>query len=141
MSRGNGIVQKRYLPKKTEAPQGATLAQLMDALSQDYSKHLRPLGRDIEALEKLYPVFTDRIDRQTRCHSTDSCQNSYKRHFSPGELMAPIFSRDWLKPLEGTEIQLSLDAAFNKAAAILPPEGMAHVWKAKLELLNDSIQI
>jgi predicted DNA-binding transcriptional regulator YafY len=41
--------------------------------------------------------------------------------------MALIFSRNMLKPLEGTEIQLSLEAAFNKAAAILPPEGMDHV--------------
>ena len=41
--------------------------------------------------------------------------------------MALIFSRDLLKPLEGTEIHQSLEAAFNKAAAILPPEGMDHV--------------
>jgi hypothetical protein len=54
-----------------------------------------------------------------------SCKSALS--FSPSELVTLIFSRDLLKPLEGTEMQLSLEAAFNKAADILPPEGMAHV--------------
>jgi predicted DNA-binding transcriptional regulator YafY len=43
--------------------------------------------------------------------------------FSPTELMALTFSRNLLKPLEGTQIQVSLDSALNKAAAALPPQG------------------
>ena len=37
--------------------------------------------------------------------------------FSPTELMSLIFSQNLLKPLEGTEIQASLNSALNKAAA------------------------
>lgn len=41
--------------------------------------------------------------------------------------MALVFSRDLLKPLDGTEIKASLDSALNKAAAVLPLEGTAYV--------------
>ena len=47
--------------------------------------------------------------------------------FSPTELMSLIFSRKLLKPLEGTEIQSALNSALNKAAAALPPQGLACV--------------
>jgi hypothetical protein len=41
--------------------------------------------------------------------------------------MAVLFSRNLLKPLEGTEIQASLSSALNKAAAALPPQGHEYV--------------
>jgi len=41
--------------------------------------------------------------------------------------MALLFSRNLLKPLEGTEIQASLSSALNKAAAALPPQGHEYV--------------
>ena len=47
--------------------------------------------------------------------------------FSTTELMALVFSRDLLKPLEGTEIKASLDSALNKATAALPPSGLTYV--------------
>jgi predicted DNA-binding transcriptional regulator YafY len=47
--------------------------------------------------------------------------------FSPTELMALVFSRDLLKPLDGTYLKTSLDSAFHKAAAALPPEGTTYV--------------
>jgi predicted DNA-binding transcriptional regulator YafY len=40
--------------------------------------------------------------------------------FSATELMALVFSRNLLKPLEGTEIQVELNSALNKVAAALP---------------------
>ena len=47
--------------------------------------------------------------------------------FSATELMALVFSRNLLRPLEGTEIQASLSSALNKAAAALPPQGHEYV--------------
>jgi predicted DNA-binding transcriptional regulator YafY len=47
--------------------------------------------------------------------------------FSPTELMSLVFSRNLLKPLEGTEIQASLNSALNKAAAALPPQSLDYV--------------
>jgi hypothetical protein len=47
--------------------------------------------------------------------------------FSATELMALTFSRNLLKPLEGTEIQTSLNSALNKVAVALPPQGHEYV--------------
>ncbi len=127
MARSDPIVRQWYLLRKIENPRGATLAELMEAVPQDYSRHLRTLRRDLESLELFFPIFTERINGETRWRFTDGYRNLPALTFSPSELMALIFSRDLLKPLDGTEIQLSLETAFNKAAAILPPEGMAHV--------------
>jgi predicted DNA-binding transcriptional regulator YafY len=41
--------------------------------------------------------------------------------------MALMFSRDLLRPLEGTQLQASLDSAMNKAAAALTAPGLAYV--------------
>jgi predicted DNA-binding transcriptional regulator YafY len=127
MARSDPIVRQWFLLRKIEAPQGASLAELMDAVPADYSRHPRTLRRDLESLELFFPIYTDRTDGQTRWRFTDGYRNLPALSFSPSELMAMIFSRDLLKPLEGTEIQLALEAAFNKAAAILPPEGIDHV--------------
>jgi len=127
MARGDPIVRQWYLLRKLENPRGATLSELMEAVPSDYSRHPRTLRRDLESLELFFPIFTERIDGQTRWRFTDGYHNLPSLSFSPSELMALIFSRDLLKPLEGTEIHQSLEAAFNKAAAILPPEGMDHV--------------
>jgi predicted DNA-binding transcriptional regulator YafY len=127
MARGDPIVRQWYLLKKLETQRGATLSELMDAVPQDYSRHPRTLRRDLESLELFFPIFTERIDGQTRWRFTDGYHNLPALSFSPSELMALVFSRDLLKPLEGTEIHQSLEAAFNKAAAILPPEGLNHV--------------
>ena len=47
--------------------------------------------------------------------------------FSATELMALIFSRNLLRPLDGTELQASLSSALMKAAAALPPQGHEYV--------------
>jgi predicted DNA-binding transcriptional regulator YafY len=41
--------------------------------------------------------------------------------------MALVFSRDLLKPLDGTELKSSLDSAFNKMTAALPSDGASFV--------------
>jgi predicted DNA-binding transcriptional regulator YafY len=47
--------------------------------------------------------------------------------FSATELMALLLSRNLLKPLEGTEIQESLNSALSKASTALPPQGHEYV--------------
>ena len=54
-------------------------------------------------------------------------RNVPPRVLLPTELMALVFSRKLLKPLDGTAIKASLDSALNKAATALPPEGMNYV--------------
>ena len=127
MARSDPILRQWYLLRKIESPRGATLSELMDAVPSDYSRHPRTLRRDLESLELFFPIYTERIDGRTRWRFTDGYHNLPALSFSPSELMALIFSRDLLKPLEGTEIHKSLEAVFNKAAAILPAEGMDHV--------------
>ncbi|MBN2319630.1 MAG: WYL domain-containing protein [Acidobacteria bacterium] len=129
MARSDPIVRQWYLLRKIESPGGATLSELINAVPSDYPRHPRTIRRDLESLELFFPIYTERINGQTRWRFADGYRNLPALSFSPSELMAMIFSRDLLKPLEGTEIQMSLEAAFNKAAAILPPEGMAHVRK------------
>jgi predicted DNA-binding transcriptional regulator YafY len=127
MARSDPIMRQWYVLRKLEGARGATLMELADAIPADYSRHPRTIRRDLESLELLFPILCERVDGQTRWRFTDGYRNLPALSFSPSELMALIFSRDLLKPLEGTEIKMSLDAAFNKAAAILPPEGMEHV--------------
>jgi len=47
--------------------------------------------------------------------------------FAPTELMALVFSRKLLAPLEGTEVQASLDAALSKVQTAFPPAGEAYL--------------
>lgn len=127
MARSDQILRQWFLLRKIESPRGATLAELAAAIPEDFSRHPRTLRRDLEALEVLFPIYTERVDGFTRWRFTNGYHNLPALSFSPSELMALIFSRDLLKPLEGTEIYQSLEAALNKAAAVLPPEGMNHV--------------
>jgi predicted DNA-binding transcriptional regulator YafY len=122
MARSDPMMRHWYLLRKIEGPQGATLSELIEAVPADYSRHPRTIRRDLESLELLFPIYTERIDGQTRWRFTDGYRNLPALYFSPSELMALIFSRDLLKPLAGTEIQLSLEAAL-----VLPPEGMTHL--------------
>ncbi|MBN2241879.1 MAG: transcriptional regulator, partial [Acidobacteria bacterium] len=127
MARSDPMVRQWYLLRKIENPRGASLSELIEAIPPDYSRHPRTLRRDLEALELFFPIYTERVDGQTRWRFTEGYHNLPALAFSASELMALIFSRDLLKPLEGTEIYQSLEGAFHKAAAILPPEGMNHV--------------
>jgi predicted DNA-binding transcriptional regulator YafY len=74
-----------------------------------------------------FPLLTERVAGQTRWRLMDGYYRTPPLAFSTTELMALTFSRDLLKPLEGTHIKASLDSALNKAAAVLPPEGEVYV--------------
>jgi predicted DNA-binding transcriptional regulator YafY len=128
MSRNDQVTRQWLLLKKLENTRGATLQELAAALPADYSRHPRTIRRDLEALDAVpFPLLTERVGGQTRWRLMDGSRHIPALAFSPTELMALVFSRDLLKPLDGTYLKASLDSAFNKAAAALPREGTTYV--------------
>jgi predicted DNA-binding transcriptional regulator YafY len=127
MSRNDQVTRQWFLLQKLESARAGPLQELAAALPADLARHPRTIRRDLEALEARFPLVTERVAGQTRWRLMDGYRHAPPLAFSLTELMALVFSRDLLKPLDGTEIKASLDSAFNKAAAVLPPEGAAHV--------------
>lgn len=128
MSRNDQVTRQWHLLRQLESPGGVTLRQLADRLPADYSKHLRTLRRDLAALEAAgFPLVTERVDGLTRWKLLEGYRRVPALTFSATELMALMFSRDLLKPLDGTQLQASLESAMNKAAAALPAPGLAYV--------------
>ena len=126
--RNDQVTRQWYLLRRLDGAQGATLQELVDALPDDYPKNSRTIRRDLEALETVgFPLVTDRVNGQTRWKLMEGFRDIPALGFSATELMALVFSRNLLKPLEGTEIQVSLSSALNKAAAALPPQGREYV--------------
>ncbi len=128
MPRNDQISRQWHLLRKLEASKGATLQELVDSLPDDFPKNSRTIRRDLEALEAVgFPLVTDQVNGQTRWKLMEGFHDIPALGFSATELMALIFSRNLLKPLEGTEIQVSLSSALNKAATALPPQGHEYV--------------
>ncbi len=127
MSRNDQVTRQWLLLKKLESARGVTLQELADSLPEDLSRHPRTIRRGLEALEVRFPLVTEQGAGQTRWRLMDGYRQVPPLALSPTELMALVFSRDLLKPLDGTEIKASLDSAFNKAVAVLPPEGATYV--------------
>ncbi len=101
---------------------------MADRLPEDYPKHSRTIRRDLEAIEAVgFPLVTESVNGQTRWRLMEGFRDIPALGFSATELMALLFSRNLLRPLEGTEIQSSLTSALNKAAAALPPQGHEYV--------------
>jgi predicted DNA-binding transcriptional regulator YafY len=96
---------------------GATLQELADSLPEDYPRHPRTIRRDLEALESVYPLITERVDGRTRWMILEDFRNLPAPAFTSTELMALTFSRNLLRSLQGTPIQVSLDSAFHKITA------------------------
>jgi predicted DNA-binding transcriptional regulator YafY len=126
MPRNEQAVRLLVLLQKLEASRhGVTLEQLADSLAPGSTRHPRTLRRDLDAREEAgYPLVTDRIDGRTRWRLLDGFHNVPGLRFSPTELMALTFTRRLIAPLEGTELHASLQSALNKAAAMLPPQGL-----------------
>jgi predicted DNA-binding transcriptional regulator YafY len=111
---------------------GLSLAELLASLPEDYARHSRTIRRDLEALELHFPVFAMRQNGRTVWKLVEGYQGGVPQlGFSPAELMALVFSRDLLKPLDGTPIKESLDSVFNKAAAALPAEAAAYIQRLR----------
>lgn len=127
MSRNDQVTRQWFLLQKLEIARSATLQELAASLPDDYARHPRTIRRDLQALELRFPLITERVNGHTRWRLMDGYRRIPPLAFSATELMALVFSRDLLRPLDGTHIKASLDSALNKAAAILPPEGEAYV--------------
>jgi predicted DNA-binding transcriptional regulator YafY len=127
MSRNDQATRHVLLLRKLESPHGATLQELAAALPEDYSPHTRTIRRDLEALEAVFPLVSERVEGKTRWRLMDGYRDVPPLALLPTELMALVFSRALLTPLDGTEIKASLDSALNKTAALLPAEGAAYV--------------
>ena len=118
MPRHDQVTRQWYLLRKLESSRGATLQELVDFLPDDYPKNPRTIRRDLEALESVgFLLVTEQSNSHTRWKLMEGFRNIPALSFSPTELMSLIFSQNLLKPLEGTEIQASLNSALNKAAA------------------------
>ena len=130
MPRNDQITRQWLLFRKLEGTRGATLQELAASLPEDYSRHPRTIRRDLEALEAAnVPLITERQNGETCWRLMDGYRQTLPLALSPTELMALVFSRDLLKPLDGTGIKASLDSALNKAAAALPSEGAGYVQR------------
>ena len=81
----------------------------------------------LEALEVRFPLITERVGGHMRWRLIDGFRNVPALQFSPTELMALVFSRELLKPLDGTEFKAALDSVFNKATGALPADGIGYV--------------
>lgn len=129
MARNDQAVRLLVLLKQLEASrQGLTLEQLAESLAPGSMRHPRTLRRDLAALEEAgYPLVTERINGHTVWRLMEGFRNVPGLRFSPSELMALTFSRRLITPLEGTELHTSLQSALGKAAAALPPQGVALV--------------
>lgn len=128
MPRNDQVTRQWYLLRELESGKGLTLREMRQRLPEEIQRHDRTLRRDIEALEAAgFPITTNSINGQTRWKLIEGFHQVPALSFSPTELMSLAFSRNLLKPLEGTAIQASLSSALNKAAAALPPQGVDYV--------------
>ncbi|MBI3636469.1 MAG: WYL domain-containing protein [Candidatus Rokubacteria bacterium] len=128
MARNDQVIRQWHLIGRLENASGLTLQQLADGLPDDVPKHLRTLRRDLSALESAgVPLVTDSVGGQTRWKLLDGFRRLPALALAPSELMALVFSRDLLRPLQGTHIHAALDSALMKASAALPPSGLDFV--------------
>lgn len=128
MPRNDQVTRQWHLLRRLEGSRGETLQELVDSLPDDFPKNSRTIRRDLEALEAVgFPLVTDQVNGQTRWKLMEGFRDIPALGFSATELMALVFSRNLLRPLEGTEIQASLASALNKAASALPPQGHEYV--------------
>jgi len=128
MPRNAQVTRQWYLLVELGNARGLTLQEMRERLPEEIQRHDRTLRRDLEALEAAgFPITTNQVDGQPRWKLIEGFRRVPALSFSPTELMSLTFRRNLLKPLEGTEIQASLTSALNKAAAALPPQGVAYV--------------
>ena len=128
MPRNDQITRQWQLLRRLETSRGTTLQELVDSTPADFPKNPRTIRRDLETLESAgFPLVTEKSNGQTRWKLMENFRDIPALGFSATELMALIFSRNLMKPLEGTEIQASLASALNKAAVALPPQGHDYV--------------
>jgi len=128
VARNDQVTRQWHLLRRLEGSTALTLQALAARLPDDFPKHLRTVRRDLAALEGAgFPLVTERVNGETRWKLLDGFRRLPALGFAPSELMALVFSRDVLRPLQGTHIHAALDSALSKASAALPPPGLEFV--------------
>jgi predicted DNA-binding transcriptional regulator YafY len=125
--RNDQVLRQWHVLRRLEASGGATLQDLVEGLPADYARHVRTLRRDLEALEVLFPVVTDRVNGRTRWRLMDGFRRAPALSFSVTEVMALVLGRDLLQPLAGTQMKAAVDSALAKITSALPPPGLDFV--------------
>ncbi|UVT18282.1 MAG: WYL domain-containing protein (plasmid) [Nitrospira sp.] len=122
MPRNDQVTRQWHLLQRLSgARHGLTLAELVDAIPPDLTRHPRTVRRDLAALEAShFPLLTDRVNGEVRWRLLDGFKNIPSLRLSPPELMALAFSRQLLTPLQGTLIAASLNSALTKITAAIP---------------------
>lgn len=132
MARNDQVTRQWHLLRRLETSTGLTLQEIADRLPGDFPKHLRTVRRDLAALESAgFPMVTERINGETRWKLIDGFRRLPALGFAPSELMALVFSRDLLRPLQGTHIHAALDSALSKASSALPSSGLEFVRRMR----------
>ena len=128
MARNDQITRQWFLLRLLESSQGKSSNEIVEAVPDDHPKNPRTVRRDLEALAAVgFPLITEKRHGQTAWRMMEGFRNIPALGFSATELMALLVSRHLLKPLEGTEIEASLNSALSKAATALPPQGHEYV--------------
>jgi predicted DNA-binding transcriptional regulator YafY len=122
MPRNDQVTRQWHLLQRLSgARQGLTLAQLVEAIPVDLTRHPRTVRRDLAALEAShFPLLTERVDGEVRWRLLDGFKNIPALRLSPTELMALGFTQQLLVPLQGTLIAASLNTALAKISAAIP---------------------
>ncbi len=120
MARGDQLSRQwKIIQALIAARQGKSAVELAGSLDC----HSRTVYRDLEALQMAgFPLYTEKIDGKTVWSILDDGKRQMPIPLSLPELMALYFSRNMLKPLEGTAIHDSLNSLFDKVKATLPEE-------------------
>jgi len=131
MPRNDQLIRQWHILRDLESSRGKTINELIQCLPSDYPKHARTIRRDIEALEAAgFPLINEQRDGIVRWKLMDGYGKLPALGFSPSEMMALTLARRLLEPLEGTNIQASLQSAMAKAQAGIPdntPDGLANI--------------
>jgi len=132
MPRNDQLIRQWHILRELESSRAKTVNELAQCLPSDYPKHARTIWRDFEALEAAgFPLINEQRDGIVRWKLMDGFGKLPALGFSPSEMMALTLARRLLEPLEGTNIQASLQSAMAKAQAVdHAPGGLADVHGA-----------
>ena len=118
MPRNDQLIRQWHILRELESSRGKSVNELVENLPSDYPKHTRTIRRDIEALEAAgFPLINEQRDGTVRWKLMDGYDKVPALGFSASEMLALTLARRLLEPLEGTNIQTSLQSAMAKAQA------------------------
>ncbi len=128
MARGDQLTRQwKIIQTLIGSRKGRTASELAKALVC----HVRTIYRDLEALQVSgFPLYVDKQDGKSRWYILENARQQLPLPLSLTEAMALYFSRDMLKPLEGTIFHQSLSKLIDKLSATLPPQVRDYVNKS-----------